>query len=118
MYTERKTDIHGVPLHFSKVVWFNFGMGELVHNGQVVQERHSSEVWVRYSYDIAETPRRVNFYKKSNFRLLVESVPPPLYDSYPLPIKAEKAADLKKTSIIVSAQWSKRHVHESGCRYQ
>ena len=99
MYTERNKDVEGKPLEFSKVLWFNFGVGEMLVNGAVERRQHPQEVWARYTYDLSETPRRVSFYKKSNFKVHLQHFPPPLYASYPLGIKAAKAADLKKLAM-------------------
>ena len=96
IYTEHTKDVDGNPLEFSKVVWFNFGIGEEVVNGVIHQQEHPQEVWVRYTYDVSETPCRVSFYKKSCVNYCLLHLPPPLYQRYPLPIKAAKAADLRK----------------------
>lgn len=94
MYTERNKTDDGRPLEFSKVLWFNFGIGEQLVNGAIERTEHPKEVWVRYTYDLSETPRKVT-YKKSRFTFNLQHSPPSLYQSYPLPVKAAKAADLK-----------------------
>ena len=99
LYTERNTDIDGRPLEFSKVVWFNFGVGEEPVNGAIEKREHPQQVWVRYTYNPSETPRKVSFYKKSRVNYCLQYPPPPLYEYYPLPIKAAKAADLKKLAV-------------------
>ena len=43
IYTERTKDVNGKPLEFSKVVWFNFGIGEVV-NGVIQKLEHPQEV--------------------------------------------------------------------------
>jgi hypothetical protein len=95
LYTECNKAEDGKPLEFSKVVWFNFGIGEECVNGVLEKREHPKEVWVRYTYDVYETPRRVSFFKKSGVTFHLQHVPP-LYENYPLPIKAAKATDLKK----------------------
>ena len=87
LYTERTKDVDGKPLEFSKVVWSNFGFGEEVVNGVIQQREHPQEVWVRYTYDVSEMPRRVSFHKKSRVNYCLLHLPPPLYQRYPLPIK-------------------------------
>ena len=106
MFTERSKGPNGEPFDFSKVVWFNFGVGEEVgENGVIKTVEHPQEVWLRYTYHLSETPRKVSFYKKSHFNCYLEHLPPLLYDHYPLPIKPEKAAYLKKlaTQYLTSA---------------
>ena len=94
MYTERSKDDKNEPLDFSKVVWFNFGKGEKLVNGKLVEVDHPKNVWIRYTYKVEEDPRFVSFYKKRN-RFEIESSPPLLYSNYPIPIKRAKAEDLK-----------------------
>lgn len=48
-----------------KIVWFNFGKGEKEVGGKLLIE-HRKEVWVRCTYNVRESPRRVSFYKKRN----------------------------------------------------
>lgn len=100
LYTTRDKDIDGKPLEFSKVVWFNFGVGEerveSMGSRSLVRKERAYEVWVRSTYDPYETPRKVSFYKKSHVKISLQCLPPQLYNRYPLPIKAAKAADLKK----------------------
>ena len=97
---QRDKDIDGKPLAFSKFVWFNFGVGdepvESMGSRSLVQKEHAYEVWVRSTYDPYETPHNVSFYKKSRVKISLQCLPPQLYNQYPLPIKAAKAADLKK----------------------
>ena len=71
MYTKRDKDRDGRPLEFSKVVCFNFGVGEESVNGAIVKRQHPQEVWVWNTYDLSETPRKVS-YKKS--RVTVYSI--------------------------------------------
>ena len=99
MYAKHDKDRDGRPLQFSKVVWFNFGVGEEHENGAIVKREHPQEVWVRNTYDLSETPRKVFYYKKSRVSYCLQYPPPPQYEHYPLPIKAAKAADLKKLAI-------------------
>ena len=47
LYTERNKAEDGKPLEFSKVVWFNFGIGEECVNGVLEKREHPKEVWVR-----------------------------------------------------------------------
>ena len=68
-------------------------------DGAIVEREHPQEVWVRYSYDLCESPRKVSFYKKSRISYCLQYPPPQQYEHYPLPIKAAKAADLKKLAI-------------------
>ena len=88
MYTKRDKDKNGNPLEFSKAVWFNFGIGEEVVDGSLVQAEHPQEVWVRFTYSPSETPRKVSFFKKSRICYTLQHLPPVLYEQYPLPIKA------------------------------
>ena len=44
IYTEHTKDVNGKPLEFSKVVWFNFGIGEEVVNGVIQKLEHPQEV--------------------------------------------------------------------------
>ena len=55
---------------------------------------HPTEVWVRHSYDIRETPQIVSYYKKRGKRPF--STLNALYSQYPLPIKRAKAQDVSK----------------------
>ena len=95
IFTERNKADDGNALEFSKVVWFNFGIGEECVNGVMKKIEHPKVVWVRYTHDLYETPHKVSFYKKSNFSIHIQPVPPLLYQCYPLPIKAAKANDLQ-----------------------
>lgn len=95
MYTKRDKDKNGTPLEFSKAVWFNFGVGEEVVDGSLVQIEHPQEVWVRFTYSQSEIPRKVSFFKKSNICYTLQYLPPVQYDQYPLPIKSAKASDLQ-----------------------
>ena len=56
LYTEcnKETDNH--PLDFANAVWFNFGRGEKVVDGKLAILEHSSDVWIRHTYDVGETP--------------------------------------------------------------
>lgn len=95
LYTERNKDANGVPLEFTKVVWFNFGIGEESVDGTLEMKEHFNEVWVRYTYDVSEIPRKVSFYKRTRGSISFHA-PAQLYRQYPLPIKAAKATDLAK----------------------
>ena len=59
VYTERNQDEMNKPLDFQKIVWFNFGRGEKLVNGQLVEIDHPKVVWVRKTY---EEPRIVSFF--------------------------------------------------------
>ena len=96
MYIERNVDIEGNQIQFSKILWFNFGVGEELIDGQIHQTQHPLEVWVRYSHNISEKPQKILYQKKSCIRLNLTHQPDPLYDSYPLPIKYAKACDVQK----------------------
>ena len=100
IYTERNKDEERAPLQFSKAVWFNFGIGEELVGGVLQKKEHKNEVWLRYTHDITEVPRKVSFYKKSGVSFTVHA-PAPLYSKYPLPIKAAKATDLQRLSMYV-----------------
>ena len=95
IYTERNKDEDKQKLDFKNIVWFNFGKGEKEVDGKLVQFDHSKEVWVRYTYDVKEEPRRVCFLKKRKQESL-DTPPPALYSQYPIAIKKAKAEDLKK----------------------
>ena len=94
MYTERNKDEEKQTLDFQKIVWFNFGKGEIERDGKLVPVDHPKVVWVRYTYNVKEQPRHVCYYKKRNLTVL-DTPPPPLYSHYPIPIKKAKAADVK-----------------------
>ena len=94
MYTERNKDEDKQNLDFHNIVWFNFGKGERETNGKLVLIDHPIEVWVCYTYDVKEQPRRVCYYKKRNWEELAPA--PLLYSQYPIPIKAAKAEDVLK----------------------
>ena len=95
LYTERNQDIDKQPLDFSRIVWFNFGKGEKVIAGKVTMVDHPMEVWVRHTYDVMETPKRVSYYKKRGGQS-IDTKPPQLYEQYPIPLKKPKADDLHK----------------------
>ena len=95
LYTERNKDADNHPLDFVNAVWFNFGRGEKVVDGKLVILEHSSDVWIRHTYDVGETPQCVSFRKKRGVQKGIDSLPPPLYDCYPIPIKKAKADGLR-----------------------
>ena len=70
MHTERNTDAEGNHVEFNKVLWFNFGVGEELINGQLCQTEHPLEVWVRYSHNISEKPQRILYQKNHAFVLI------------------------------------------------
>ena len=76
MYTKRDKDKNGNPLEFSKAVWFNFGIGEEVVDGSLVQAEHPQEVWVRFTYSPSETPRKVSFFKKARICYTLQHLQP------------------------------------------
>ena len=78
------------PLDLPGAVWFIFGEGEKVADGKLVVFERPSEVLIRHTY-VNETPQCVSFMKK---RGGFESLPPPLYYQYPIPIKKTKAEEL------------------------
>ena len=92
LYTERSRDMNNRPLDFTGAVWFNFGKGD---DGKLVLFEHPSEVWVRHTYNVEEITQHVSFLKKRGMQNS-GGIPPPLYNQYPLPIKKEKAADVRK----------------------
>ena len=53
-HTRRKTDLSKNPVLISKVTWMNFGQAEVTKRGKTVIEKHSNEVWLKYSYDTSE----------------------------------------------------------------
>ena len=64
MYAERKTDIDECEVEFSKVLWFNFGLGEERTAAGLLQEKkHPQEVWIRYTHEPSEKPQK-NFISK------------------------------------------------------
>ena len=95
LYTERSRDMNNRPLDFTGAVWFNFGKGEKMVDEKLVLFEHPSEVWVRHTYNVEEIPQRVSFLKKRGMQNS-GGIPPPLYNQYPLPIKKEKAEDVRK----------------------
>ena len=44
LYKERNKDANGRPLEFSRVLWFNFGVGEKMMNGTLEMKKHFEEV--------------------------------------------------------------------------
>lgn len=66
MCTEQSKDEEKQNLDFQNVVWFNFGKGEIERDGKLVLIDHPKEVWVDYTYNVKEQPRRVCYYKKRN----------------------------------------------------
>ena len=56
LYTEQNKDASGTTLEFSKVLLFNFGVGEELVNGTLEMKEHFDEVWVRYTHHISEIP--------------------------------------------------------------
>ena len=95
IFTERNKDEDKQNLDFQNIAWFNFGIGEREIGGNLVSVDHSTEVWVRHTYNVREKPRRVSYYKKKHSADL-NTPPPPLYSAYPIPIKKAKADDLRK----------------------
>jgi len=65
-------------------------------DGKLVVFEHPHEVWVQHTHDVNEKPKRVSFIKKRGIQSGIDSIPPPLYDQYPVAIKKAKAEDLKK----------------------
>lgn len=63
MYTERNKAEDGQLLEFSKVMWFNFRIGEELVDGDTIEREHLNNVWVQYTYDPSEIPHKVSFYK-------------------------------------------------------
>ena len=78
-----------------KAVWFNFGRGEKVVDGQLVEIEHRQDAWIRHSYDCTEEPQYVSYFKRRG-KINDISEPSLLYKQYPIPIKKEKANDLVK----------------------
>ena len=87
MYVERKTDIDECEVEFSKVLWFNFGVG-----GRNNSCWHTAKL-KKYGLGILMTPW--NAKKKSNVHY-IPLFPVQLYDGNPLPNTPAKASDLKK----------------------
>ena len=54
------------------------------------------EVWARHTYSVTETPNRVSYYKKRGIQSGIDAKPQSLYQQYPIPLKKEKADDLRK----------------------
>ena len=101
--TERSQDVENKSLDFSGALWFNFGMGERVANGERVSFGHPTEVWFDIPYDVKELPQRVVYFKKRGVQDGIDLNTPPLY---PLPIKKAKAEDLHKlVSSYVPAEY-------------
>ena len=58
MYAERKTDIDECEVEFSKMLWFNFGLGEeRTAPGLLQEKKHPQEVWIRYTHEPSEKPK-------------------------------------------------------------
>ena len=103
LYTERSKDVNDKPINFSDAVWFNFGKGEKFADGKLTEIDHSNVVWIRHSYDAKEEPLCASYHKKRKKCITdIDSAPPLLYNSYPVPIKEAKAKDITKlvTSYI------------------
>lgn len=81
MYTEPNKVEDGKLLEFSKVVWFNFGIGEELVDGDTIEREHPYTVQVWYTYNPSETPRKVS-YKKSCVNIPLGHIPPELYQTY------------------------------------
>ena len=94
-YTERNKDLYNQPLDFVRAVWFNFVRGEKMVDGKLVSIEHPTEVWVRHTYNVEEMPQCVSLLKKRKALSGFECIPPLLYHKYPIPIKREKAQDVK-----------------------
>ena len=56
MYTEKNKDEMNETLDFQKIVWFNFGKGEKLVEGQLVEIDDPKVVWVRKTYNVKEEP--------------------------------------------------------------
>ena len=48
-HTRHKTDLSKNPVLIFKVTWMNFGQAEVTKHGKTVTEKHSNEVWLKYS---------------------------------------------------------------------
>ena len=62
--TERTKDKNDRPIDFSGTVWFNFGKGERMCNGKLTLVNHPIEIWVGHTYNVAEAPQCISFFKK------------------------------------------------------
>ena len=74
MYAERKRDVDGFNVEFSRAVWFNFGIGEEVVDGRLQEKEHVLEVWVRYTHDITEKPKESFISKEVECHLQFKSL--------------------------------------------
>ena len=72
------------PLDFSRIVWFNFGKGERVQEGNVTMIDHPN---AKYTYSVTEAPKRVSYYNKRGVQYGIDTKPCPLYQQYPIPLK-------------------------------
>ncbi len=61
---ERSTDKEGKPIDFFKAVWFNFGKGENIVDGQL---EHSQDAWIHHSYDCSTEPQYVSYFRTITF---------------------------------------------------
>lgn len=86
-----------------KVIWF---IGE-ISDGALVQKEHPHDVWVRFTYDPSEVPRKGSFYKVSHYSLF--AVP------FPIIIQTVSSSNQisksKKTCIGIPPWIGKGYVH-------
>lgn len=106
MYT--KTEY--VKVMTSKYYWFNFGEGEIWDEkaGQYVTREHHGYVWARKTMDPKEQPRviRLCYLRRPTGKAPVNyDLFHATFDLKRIPLKPEKAADLRKLLAMIPAHW-------------
>ena len=95
-HTRRKTDLSKNPVLISKVTWMNFGQAEVTKRGKTVTEKHSNELWLKYSYDTSEKWSRVTLLKgRKRTQPTVDLCLPEKYPNGHV-VKTKKIEDLVK----------------------
>ena len=110
-HTRRKTDSSKNPVLISKVTWMNFGQAEVTKDGKTVIEKHSNELWLKYSYDTSEEWSRVSLLKGRKKTL--PAVDLFLPEKYPdgHAIKRKKIEDLVK--MVPYIPMEHRHFYDA-----
>ena len=110
-HTRRKTDLSKNPVLISKVTWMNFGQAEVTKREKTVTEKHSNEVWLKYSYDTSEEWSRVTLLKgRKKTQPTVDLCLPEKYPNGHA-VKTKKIEDLVK--MIPYIPMEHRHFYEA-----
>ena len=109
-HTRCKTDLSKNPVLISRVTWMNFGQAEVTKRGKTVTEKHSNEVWLKYSYDTSEEWSRVTLLKgRKKTQPTVDLCLPEKYPNGHA-VKTKKIEDLVK--MIPYIPMEHRHFYE------